>query len=395
MRTRIIRIAPEDWADDGRLAEQLAPAAACLRQGGLVAFPTETVYGLGASAWDPEAARRIYAAKGRPQDNPLIVHVARSEQLLPLCRELPPLAQALFRRFAPGPFSCILPKSPKLPMTVTGGLDTVALRIPSHPVARRLLSLADLPVAAPSANRSGLPSPTEAQHVCRDLEGRVDYIIDAGSCDFGLESTVLDLSQPRQPRILRPGALSAEEVLDFLQNCPDFQAEAGWEQRLLEPGRQRPELGAGERPLAPGMKYRHYAPKKPLLLVESLAEAEAAIRLRLETEGAEQQAPLALYVAADWAEHLRRVLGTGLWARLRPVWTFAPEAEHREAAQKLFWALRSYDESPAQLLLVQALDERGLGLAYMNRLRKAASPQRDIQPETAVAAARDRGEMSL
>ena len=237
----------------------LRPAGLALRQGELVAFPTETVYGLGASAMNPQAVARIFSVKGRPPDNPLIVHSADIAGLEPLVQTLSPLARKLLLAFAPGPLTLVLPRSARVPAVVTAGLDTVAVRIPDHPVAHRLLDLAGIGVAAPSANRSGRPSPTLAWHVLQDLDGRIPYLIDGGPCRYGLESTVVDLSGDR-PVILRPGSVTAEAI----------SRVAGIETKLAETGR-RDDGESQERdgqPRAPGMKYRHYAPNARVVIAE-------------------------------------------------------------------------------------------------------------------------------
>ncbi len=227
-QTKIISIDPQNI--DDRL---LMPAAEALRRGELVAFPTETVYGLGANALDATAVNRIYAAKGRPADNPLIVHLADLAGLPELVGQITPLAQKLFAAFSPGPLTLILPRSSRIPDQVTAGLDTVAIRLPSHPVARRLIELAGVPVAAPSANRSGRPSPTRAWHVREDLDGLIPYIIDGGDCRFGLESTVVDATG-RIPAILLPGSISGPLPVRWPESAartavkPASLTAAGW-----------------------------------------------------------------------------------------------------------------------------------------------------------------------
>ena len=241
LELKLIQIDPEQIDD-----EKLLPAAEALRRGQLVAFPTETVYGLGADANDPAAVARIFAAKGRPPDNPLIVHLADPDQLGSVARQIPPLALRLLEAFAPGPLTLVLPRSSHVPDIVTAGLDTVAVRFPAHPVARRLLQLARVPVAAPSANRSGRPSPTRAWHVLEDLGDRIPFLIDGGPCEYGLESTVLDLSTGK-PVILRPGSITAEDIASV----------AGLPVSAVLPDRS----DGSAAPRAPGMKYRHYAPR--------------------------------------------------------------------------------------------------------------------------------------
>ena len=249
----------------------LRPAAMALRAGSLVAFPTETVYGLGADALNPDAVAAIFRVKGRPGDNPLIVHIASLADLPPLVREIPPLAELLFKAFSPGPLTLVLPKSQAVPDLVTAGLDTVAVRIPAHPVARRLIELAGVPVAAPSANRSGRPSPTRGWHVKLDLDGRIPYIVDAGSCEYGLESTVVDVTG-EVPVILRPGAVTAAQIREVAGSVAGSGAES--------------PADFAEAPRSPGMKYRHYAPRARVLVAEG---TDAADRARLAGE-----------MAAEW-----------------------------------------------------------------------------------------------
>ena len=246
----------------GTTEQDLALAGELLRQGQLVAFPTETVYGLGADALNETAVAQIYAAKGRPSDNPLIVHVAEKADIAPLVREIPEKAKKLFDRFFPGPLTVILPKSDKIGKVVSGGLDTVAVRMPENPVAHRLLQLAGVPVAAPSANTSGLPSPTRAKYVQEDMNGKIAAIVDGGDCAYGVESTVITLATPT-PTLLRPGAVT-KEMLEA-EIGPIAVAPA-----VLE------KMADGETAASPGMKYKHYAPKAQVILVNGDSAAYAA-----------------------------------------------------------------------------------------------------------------------
>lgn len=234
--------------------EELLEAAQILRDGGLVAFPTETVYGLGGNALDKEAAKKIYAAKGRPSDNPLIAHISCMEELAPLVREIPEAGRKLAEKFWPGPLTLVFPKSERVPFGTTGGLETVAVRVPKDPVANRLIRLAGVPVAAPSANTSGRPSPTTAEHVWQDLAGKIEMLVDGGPVGIGLESTIVDVSEEK-PVILRPGAITREMLEEVL-------GEVELDPAITEP------VKADVRPKAPGMKYRHYAPKGDLVLIE-------------------------------------------------------------------------------------------------------------------------------
>jgi len=297
-------------------------AARIIRGGGLVAFPTETVYGLGANALDPEAVERIFKAKGRPQDNPIIVHIARVEDARKLVLYFPPVAKRLADRFWPGPLTMILPKSKKVPYETTAGLDTVALRMPAHPVALALLKAAKVPVAAPSANVSGRPSPTTAAHVVHDLSGRIDAILDGGPARIGVESTVLDLTS-KTPTVLRPGGIGIEELRKVLGKVNIYHAGK-----------------SAKRPRAPGMKYRHYAPKAPIILVEGDA-GKARLKVNELARRHKRQGKRV------------RILKTG--------------------AASLYQQLRRFDGEDADVIIAQARDEKGLGLAVMNRLRKAAT----------------------
>ena len=240
--------------EDGKLFEE---AGKIIRSGGLVAFPTETVYGLGGDGLDPEASKKIYAAKGRPSDNPLILHISDEEELLPLVSAVPESAKGLMKAFWPGPMTLVFKKSSLVPYETTGGLDTVAIRMPSHDAARRLIKAAGVPIAAPSANRSGRPSPTSASHVLEDMDGRIDMILDGGEVPIGLESTIIDVTGD-EAVVLRPGYIGVDEIREV--------AGSG----SLDPaiiGRPDPLL----RPKAPGMKYRHYAPKADITIVRSIS----------------------------------------------------------------------------------------------------------------------------
>ena len=250
METKRVMIEDRNHIKD----EELGEAAGILRSGGLVAFPTETVYGLGGNALDEDAAGKIYAAKGRPSDNPLIAHVSCMEEVAPLVKEIPEAGRKLMEAFWPGPLTMIFPKSDKVPYGTTGGLDTVAIRMPDDPVANRLIALAGVPVAAPSANTSGRPSPTTADHVWQDMNGRIEMIIDGGPVGIGVESTIVDVSSA-VPAVLRPGAITMEMLAEVL-------GEVSVDPAILGP------LSADVRPKAPGMKYKHYAPKADLTLVE-------------------------------------------------------------------------------------------------------------------------------
>ncbi len=321
---------------DAELAGQL------LRSGKLCVFPTETVYGLGANALDAAAVRRIYEAKGRPSDNPLIAHVASLDALPTLWREIPEEAWTLARIFWPGPLTMILPRTEIVPDAVTAGLDTVAVRFPSHPAAQAVIRAAGVPIAAPSANLSGHPSPTTFDHVVHDLEGRVEAIMDGGSCGVGLESTIVAVA-PGQIRVLRPGGITPEMIAVAL---PDAEI-------IIDPGVSRPVEGA---PRCPGMKYRHYAPLAPMTAYLGRPEATAG-RIRQD-------------VTPDCAvlcyEEFRGTFG-GV-----PEIVYGSWREPLTLAHNLFDALRRLDECGASSILAQCPGDRGVELAVSNRLRRAA-----------------------
>ena len=321
-------------------------AADLLRQGELIAFPTETVYGLGADATRSEAVAQIFLAKGRPQDNPLIVHIAREEQLKQIIADpLPSLAEKLIKFFWPGPLTIIFNKNEAIPPVTTAGLDSVAVRMPAHPVARALITAAGIPLAAPSANLSGTPSPTLATHVWADLQGRIPLIIDGGPARIGIESTVVDL-RDQTPLILRPGGLSREEL----------EAVLGLELEVAA------EITADEdKPLSPGMKYRHYSPTTPLFL-DNFDRTEQLAELSEQYRGKR----IALVVTAEtarWLEHLANdfkvvVMGS----------RYNPE----KIAANIFAILRELDRLNLDKIIVEMIPETGIGMAVMNRLHRAS-----------------------
>ena len=320
-------------ADDASIRR----AAALLCAGELVAFPTETVYGLGADALNGEAAARIFAAKGRPADNPLIAHIAGESGLAGLIAGEPcACARKLMRAFWPGPMTLIFPKSPRVPREVTAGLDTVAVRMPSHPVARALIRAAQTPIAAPSANRSGRPSPTTAAHVLEDMEGRIPLILDGGPCEVGLESTVVDVTGAR-PRILRPGGVTLEMLEGVVG---DVDVDEG----VLH------QLQAGSQARSPGMKYKHYAPKGEVTIVTGPRAAQEIARLY---DAADERAAILAFSQADYGA--RRVY------RLK------------NAPGELFAALRQLDEDGMETIYAEDVPTAGVGLAVMNRLMRAAA----------------------
>jgi L-threonylcarbamoyladenylate synthase len=323
-----------------RAMEHVTEAARVIAAGGLVAFPTETVYGIGANAFDETAVRRVYAAKGRPSDNPMIVHLARASDVGQLTPMLSPAIVKLADNFWPGPLTMVLEKKPSVPPAVTGGLDTVAVRLPDEPAAQELIRLADCPLAAPSANLSGSPSPTTAGHVIKDLDGKVDVILAGGDCRVGIESTVVDMTTT-PPAILRPGILTA----DMLSAAAD--TEVVYDPALLQAREGAAEAGADAAPRSPGMKYRHYAPKAEMLVVEGRRDKVEAEIERLK--------------------HLNERIGNKVGILL------FEERAYIEAAHDFYARLHELDEEGADLIIAGALSDRdGVGFAVMNRMMKSA-----------------------
>lgn len=336
----------------------LALAARLLADGELVAFPTETVYGLGANALDAEAVRGIFAAKGRPADNPLIVHIHDRSQLKDIC-EVNDLAHRLMDAFWPGPLTIILPRKAAVPDVVTAKLDTVAVRMPSHPVAMAMLKACSLPVAAPSANRSGKPSPTSAQHVFDDMDGRIPLILDGGESDVGLESTVISLVGEK-PCILRPGGVT-KAMLEAVIGEVDLAGS------ILRP------LEKGEKALSPGMMYKHYSPDGQVTLIEGEESAvvEALRRLYAHADGEGHRACVMCFT-----EHVEAL------ADCHPH-DIGSKDDPAEVARRLFATLRALDDEQMDVIFSEVVPPEGVGLAVMNRLGRAAA-FRTVQAEEIV-----------
>ena len=335
MKTRIFH--PE------REKDAVAEAAAILRNGGLLGIPTETVYGLGADALNEAAVAHIFEAKGRPQDNPLIIHVPNDKTWLErYCQDVPPAAYALAERFWPGPLTMILKRRPIVPLRTTGGLDTVGGRCPDHVVTRAIIAAAGVPVAAPSGNTSGRPSPTTAQHMVEDMDGKIDGIVDGGPCAVGVESTIIDMTVT-PPRLLRPGGLPLEELEAVLGTVAVDKAVVG-------------KLAEGERPRAPGMKYRHYAPHAPVTVVTGMPHRSAGYIVR--HMGPEDGVICFDEFAPLFDGHAVHRLG--------------PAADKGAQARRVFDALRTFDATDVPRIWAQCPDDAGLGLAVGNRLKKAA-----------------------
>ena len=325
--------------------DEIEQAGAVIRAGGLVAFPTETVYGLGANALDADAARRIFAAKGRPQDNPLIAHIADIAMLDALCHDIPDAARRIAARFWPGPLTMALPKRPVVPDTVTAGLPTVGIRYPSHPVAQALIRAAGVPVAAPSANRSGKPSPTTFAHVLADMDGRIDGIIDGGNADVGVESTFIEFAGGKV-RVLRPGYITPEDL-----------AEVVGAENVEIDGAVLKALAENERPRSPGMKYRHYAPSAPVIAVVG-ENWDCAREIR---RGARTHEGAAAILCDEYADMIPcETLRVGRYG------------DYAAQAHRLFDALRALDRPDVRMIYAQCPEERGVGLAVANRLKRAA-----------------------
>ena len=322
--------------------ENIEAAAKIIRDGGLLAIPTETVYGLGADALNEDAVLRIFLAKGRPQDNPLIIHVPDSSWLERYCENVPPEAYALAESFWPGPLTMILPRKPIVPLRTTGGLDTVGVRCPNHPITRAVIAAADVPIAAPSGNTSGRPSPTCIADMIEDMDGRIEGMFDGGPCAVGVESTIIDLTCT-PPRLLRPGGLPLEALEAVLGHVDVDKAVVSL-------------LKDGERPKAPGMKYRHYAPKAPVTVVTGGAKASARYLL---THAGEKSGIICFDEFTRLFDgHIVHPLGAS--------------DDKRAQAQHVFDALRTFDETNVGEIWAQCPDSKGLGLAIGNRLKKAA-----------------------
>ena len=345
MNTKIVKIDPahprmEDIREAGRI----------IREGGLVAFPTETVYGLGGNALDVTASQRIYAAKGRPSDNPLIVHIADMASLLPLVTEIPEAARKLASACWPGPLTMIFHKSSIVPLETTGGLDSVAVRFPSHPIACALIREGGGYVAAPSANTSGRPSPTMAEHVIEDLKGKIEMIVDGGSVGIGLESTIVDFTE-NIPTILRPGYINEQMLRDILG---EVRMDKGL---IAENSRIHPK--------APGMKYRHYAPKGSLLIVEGQADRVAA---KIEEMAREKTAAGYTVGIIGTDESVGRY-SSGI------IKSIGTRSDEESIGRHLYSVLREFDDCGAAYIFSESFDTPKMGQAIMNRLLKAAGHQ--------------------
>ena len=344
MQTLIITLDPQNSWEDKKMRSKIKIAAEVLRRGGLVAFPTETVYGLGANALDSKAVKKIFEVKGRPTDNPLIVHVASKAEVYKLASEVPKEAEKLMNAFWPGPLTLILKKSEIVPNTTTGGLDTVAIRMPAHKIALTLIKESKVPVAAPSANLSGKPSPTSGEHVIRDLYGKIDVIIDAGETQIGLESTVLDLTVD-PPTILRPGGITLEDLERLLGEVQVHPAVEGRKVKTTVK--------------SPGMKYRHYAPNADVIVVEGNAE-KVREKIRELTTKYKREGKKVGVMITDMKQRcgadVTKIVGN----------------DFETIARNLFKTLRGFDEEDVDVIIAEGIESVGLGLAIMNRLKRAS-----------------------
>lgn len=336
METKIYKVKDEN-------DESLSLVGKILKDGGLVAIPTETVYGLAANALDEKAAEKIYAAKGRPSDNPLIVHISDISQWAALVEEIPPEAMKLAKAYWPGPMTIILKKSHLVPLATSGGLDTVAVRMPENRIARKIIDMAGVPLAAPSANTSGRPSPTCAKYVYDDMNGKIDAIVDGGECSVGVESTVLTLVT-NPPRILRPGAVTCEMLKDVIGE--------------VEIDRAVYDKIAKDEPVAsPGMKYKHYAPKTEVVIIKGTFEA---YKNYVQASGEKNVGCLCFKEDAEKLSEFKTVV-------------YGKESDPQSQAHRIFDALREVDGMGAQKVFARFPDIDGIGLAVFNRLVRAAA----------------------
>lgn len=347
METKIQVICPKQIEK-----ESLIKAAEILKNGGLVAFPTETVYGLGGDGLNPEAAEKIYNAKGRPADNPLIIHIGDKKDLDKLTKEIPEMGRKLVEAFWPGPLTLIFYKSEIIPYSTTGGLETVAIRMPNHPIALELLKESGVKIAAPSANTSGKPSPTKASHVIEDLAGKIDMIIDGGEVEIGLESTIVDVTGDN-PVILRPGFIT-KEMLEQVVGLVEI------DKAILEKNQK-----SGIIPKAPGMKYKHYAPKGDLTIYQGKLE-HVVKRINQEAIRYEKEGKKVGIIATEETKNKYHI---GI---IKDIGT---REEEETIARGLYNVLREFDQTNVEVILTESFESGYLGQAIMNRLLKAAGYQ--------------------
>jgi L-threonylcarbamoyladenylate synthase len=350
METQIIKLDAYEFNMD-----ELKCAAEILKSGGLVAFPTETVYGLGANALDEKAVNGIFSAKGRPSDNPLIIHISKIDDLYRLTSAVSKTALQLIDAFWPGPLTLVMPKSTIIPAVITAGLDTVAIRMPAHPIALALINISGVPVAAPSANTSGKPSPTMASHVIEDLSGKIDLIIDGGNADVGVESTVVDVTS-FPPTILRPGGITLSQISRV---CGDA---------LLDPALSK-QTSNEYKPKSPGMKYRHYSPNAKVFIVEGKLD-NVCDKINIMAAELVVSGQKVGILATDQTAHIyNNILSDTSNIKVLSV---GDRTKPDSIASQLFHLLREFDKLGVEIILAEAVDDEGIGLAVMNRLNKAA-----------------------
>lgn len=346
MKTKYYKIDPKNID-----MTQMKEAGELIASGELVAFPTETVYGLGGDALHPEAAKKIYEAKGRPSDNPLIIHIADASDLERVAKEVPPQAKKLAEAFWPGPLTMIVWKKDEVPYATTGGLNTVAVRMPDHPVALELIRQSGKLIAAPSANTSGRPSPTEASHVMEDLEGRIAMVLDGGSVGIGIESTIIDLTEST-PMVLRPGYITPQMLSDVLG-----------EEVIIDPG----IIAADDttKPKAPGMKYKHYAPKADMIIVDG-EEADVVEKINALTKEAHKAGKKVAVIATE---------ETKAAYKADVVLSIGARDDEDSIAKHMYKILRDCDELDVEIIYSESFKTPRIGQAIMNRLLKAAAHQ--------------------
>ena len=345
METQVIQIDEQNIDDAAR--ESLSKAGRIIRNGGLVAFPTETVYGLGGDALNPESSKKIYAAKGRPSDNPLIVHVATMEDLETIVKEVPGEARKLAKAFWPGPLTMIMNKNDRVPLETTGGLGTVAIRMPNNRIALELIRQSGGFIAAPSANVSGRPSPTVARYCIEDLSGKIEMILDGGQVGIGLESTIVDLTSDT-PMILRPGYITPDMLKEVL-------GEVAVDGTIID-------SSSTEKPKAPGMKYRHYAPRGELAIVQG-EQNKVTEYINLQAKEAAKAGKRVGVIATDASRsfyHADVIKSVG------------DRNDESTIAHELFKVLREFDDEEVDVMFSESFDDSGIGMAIMNRLLKAA-----------------------
>jgi L-threonylcarbamoyladenylate synthase len=318
-----------------------------IKTGGLVAFPTETVYGLGANGLDEKAVANIFIAKGRPQDNPLILHVASQEEVKPLVKSIPIEAKIVMERFWPGPLTILFKRSNLVPDIITAGLDTVAIRMPNHPIAIELIKTSGVPIAAPSANTSGKPSPTAASHVACDLSGKIDMIIDGGSTGIGVESTVLDLSGD-EPMILRPGGVTLEDLKEIIPKVVEDLSIIKDDKDIV--------------PKSPGQKYRHYAPKAEMIVFTGEVEAMVDAIKTCAKEHIKQGQTVGIMATEETKDKYKEGIIIAVGNR----------KDKKTIAHNLFNTIRLFDEKNVDIILSEGVDIEDIGTAIMNRLKKAS-----------------------